>query len=178
MKHSPTRTPAVIAGVFTLIALSIALALTYWPNHSSPKSPPAMAQGVPGVQITRPGDGEVIKGTMVTVHVRPDNFKVMAPRAQNVPGEGHLHLRLNDGSPLEALSNGYVFTQIEAARHKLEVELVNHDHSPLNPPVRAVVRFQTVTPSMLDFSRPWPWILGASILAAGFLTYALARARR
>jgi hypothetical protein len=115
---------------------------------------------------------------MVTVNVRSENFRVMAPKAQNVPGEGHLHFRLNDGPPLEALSDSYVFTQIEAASHKLEVELTNHDHSALNPPVTAMVRFRTARPSMLDFSQPWPWILGVSILAAGFLMFGLIRARR
>lgn len=178
MKRLSRKAPALVAGVLALVAFSTA---TVWANRTAvfpEKSPRAAAQGTPSVQITKPKDGEVIKGTMVTVNVRSENFKVMAPKAQNVPGEGHLHFRLNDGPPLEAFSDSYVFTQIEAAKHKLEVELKNHDHSALNPPVMAVVRFETAKPPMLDFSRPWPWILGASILAAGFLTYALVRARR
>ena len=66
--------------------------------------------------------------------------------AEAGPGAGHYHVYLGDpgGKPLlvsaDASAVVKVPDDVNDGTHALRVQLRNHDHSPLDPPVEAVVR--------------------------------------
>ena len=63
-----------------------------------------------------------------------------------VPGSGHYHAYLGDtqGEPLLVSAEGSAILKVPAdvtdGTHSLRVQLRNHDHSPLDPPVETTVR--------------------------------------
>ena len=63
-----------------------------------------------------------------------------------VPGSGHYHAYLGDtrGEPLLVSAEGSAIVKVPAdvtdGTHSLRVQLRNHDHSPLDPPVETTVR--------------------------------------
>ena len=63
-----------------------------------------------------------------------------------VPGSGHYHVYLGDtqGEPLLVSAEGSAIVKVPAdvtdGTHSLRVQLRNHDHSPLDPPVETTVR--------------------------------------
>ena len=66
--------------------------------------------------------------------------------AEAVPGSGHYHVYLGkaQGEPLLVASDGSAIVKVPAdvtdGTHSLRVQLRNHDHSPLDPPVETTVR--------------------------------------
>ena len=62
------------------------------------------------------------------------------------PGSGHYHVYLGDaqGDPLLVSAEGSAIVKVPAdvtdGTHSLRVQLRNHDHSPLDPPVETTVR--------------------------------------
>ena len=63
-----------------------------------------------------------------------------------VPGSGHYHVYLGDaqGEPLLVSAEGSAIVKVPSdvtdGTHSLRVQLRNHDHSPLDPPVETTVR--------------------------------------
>jgi hypothetical protein len=124
---------------------------------------PAMAQET-DLTVTSPTDRATIKGTEVTVDFRVANFRLVpsaAPVEQagqhpeiNRPGEGHLHFML-DLQPLvvHEKAEPYTFRDLTPGEHRLMVELVSNDHSPLDPPVVRQIRFR-VEPATTGGSEP------------------------
>jgi hypothetical protein len=113
----------------------------------------AGAQG-PSITVTSPTAGEVLQGNEVAVSFTISGFNVIpstVPLAEagkrpeaNQPGEGHIHLML-DLQPVVVWERDepYTFTDVPPGEHQLMVELVNNDHSSLNPPVIQQIRFRT-----------------------------------
>ena len=62
------------------------------------------------------------------------------------PGAGHYHVHLGspDGEPLLVSAAASAVVKVPAdvtdGTHTLRIQLRNHDHSPLDPPVEATVR--------------------------------------
>jgi hypothetical protein len=116
-------------------------------------SSPAAAQQV-DLRVTAPQPGATIQGSDVTVTFEVAGFTVTTspvaveqagqqPQA-NRPGEGHVHLTLDLPPFVVHFANSpYTFRNVPPGEHVLMVELVNNDHSPLNPPVVRQVRFRT-----------------------------------
>lgn len=88
------------------------------------------------------------------VSVEVGNFTVIDKQGQpSVPGEGHLHYFLDvtapttQGQPAVTAPGTwtttadltYTFTNVGTGHHTVSVELVNNDHTPLNPPVVATM---------------------------------------
>jgi hypothetical protein len=89
------------------------------------------------------------------VMVEVSNFKLVdKPGEPNVAGEGHIHYFLDVDPPTEpgkpavtaagtygdTADTVYWWTDIGKGPHTFSVELVNNDHTPLNPPVIAQAR--------------------------------------
>ena len=66
--------------------------------------------------------------------------------SESGPGSGHYHVYLGspDGEPLLVSAEASTVVKVPAdvtdGTHTLRVQLRNHDHSPLDPPVEATVR--------------------------------------
>ncbi len=95
------------------------------------------------IKILKPADGEVIKGTDITIAIQTKNLVVK--KAGDAPeyGEGHFHISLDDGQYIMIFSNTYVLREVSPGEHELEVELRNNDHTAYNPPIEKKVRFTT-----------------------------------
>lgn len=114
----------------------------------------------PELDVTSPTDGSTIDGTNVTVTFDVSGISIvdspvpveqagLQPEA-NQPGEGHLHLMLDLGSLVVwTIAEPYTFTNVPPGEHQLMVEIVNNDHSSLDPPVVRQVRFRTSASQVL-----------------------------
>jgi hypothetical protein len=95
------------------------------------------------VAFTEPEDGSTVEAGDVTVSVTPENFEV--------PADGHVHLYIDvdeipttagkpafteDSSQYHAgPDTTYTWPDVDAGEHTFGVQLVNQDHTPLEPPV-------------------------------------------
>jgi hypothetical protein len=92
----------------------------------------------------------------ITVKVQVSNFKIVDKVGQpNAPGEGHINYFLDvnpptvpgqpavtaEGSFARGTATSYTWTNLYDGPHRLSVELVNNDETPLSPP--AIDRVQT-----------------------------------
>jgi hypothetical protein len=109
----------------------------------------------PDLTIVSPSNGSVLYGTQIAVDVQISNISLVNKLGQtNVAGEGHLHYFLDVQAPttpgVPAIPSGgsiwvatpntsYTFEHVEYGNHTIFVELVNNDHTPLNPPVVKMV---------------------------------------
>jgi plastocyanin len=140
-----------------LLSTLILLAFTGCQSNSKTTTSPAAS---PTLKIISPSGGVIPVPGDVTVTVEVSNFKVVDKQGQaNVPGEGHIHYYLDIDAPTtpgqpavppsgsiwaQVADTSYTFTNVAAGNHAISVELVNNDHTPLDPPV---VRKITVTVS-------------------------------
>jgi plastocyanin len=146
-------------------------------NDHTPLTPPVVATssvtvlqeiGPPNLVIALPRNGTTIASGNVSVTVQVSNFNVVAKQGEaNVQREGHLHFFLDVDAPTtpgqpaippsgsvwaQVADTSYTFTSVVPGTHTISVELVNNDHTPLDPPV---VRKITVTASA-EPSTPTP----------------------
>ncbi len=110
--------------------------------------------GMPNVTITMPENGSTVSVGNVTVEVNVTNFTVVEKLGQAaVPGEGHIHYYMDTAIPTEqgkpavpengsyavSTNTSYTWENVTAGMHNFSVQLVNNDHTPLDPPVTAIV---------------------------------------
>jgi plastocyanin len=140
-------------------------------NDHTPLNPPVIASvnilvmteiGPPNLVIVTPRDGDTLQAGDVMVMTQITNFNVVDKQGQvNVQHEGHLHFYLDTDAPTtqgqpaipasgvwtHVAAPNYTFTNVSAGIHTISVELVNNDHTPLNPPVvqKISVKVTTVT---------------------------------
>jgi len=110
------------------------------------------AEAGPGVSFASPEDGDTVDGPDVTLEVDVDDFDVVDKLGQPaVEGEGHIHYYMDvDDVPTEAgraavtgdertyhatADTTHTFEDVEPGEHTFAVQLVNNDHTPLEPPV-------------------------------------------
>ena len=141
-----------VKGIFSVIILVVALgAVLLGPAacaENPAKEPPGDDTGTT-IEIISPQDGATLPAGDITVTVQVTNFNVVDKQGQaNVPGEGHVHFYLDVAAPTTpgkpAIPEGgtwahvsgktYTFTNVPQGTHTIDVELVNNDHTPLNPP--------------------------------------------
>jgi hypothetical protein len=134
-----------------LITAILAVLLLAWPSASAVAAAPVLS-------VATPADGAIISDSSFTVTFHVANFQIVqstVPLAEagkhpevNRPGEGHLHFIL-DLQPLVTWyqDTPYTFTNVPPGEHQLMVEVVENDHSSLNPRVMQMIRI-TETPLM------------------------------
>ena len=117
---------------------------------------PEPAEGEPGsgpaLSIVTPENDSTIEAGDVDVEVDVDNFDVAKKLGEPaVQGEGHVHyyfdvdeLPTTPGKPAvtadaktyhAAATTSHTWKDVEAGEHTFGVQLVNNDHTPLEPPV-------------------------------------------
>ena len=108
----------------------------------------------PSVKIVIPSERSVAVGLhgggTVMVAVDVENFVLTdEPGLPNEPGEGHIHYFMDVPAPQEpgrpavtqkgtygdTADTAYYWPEPEYGTHTFSVELVNNDHTPLDPPV-------------------------------------------
>ena len=136
--HTPLASP---------VTASIAITVT----------PPAAG---PSLKILRPTPGASVPAGNLQVAIEVANFSIVAPGGAAVAGQGHVHYYLDVAIPTTpgipavtaavtyeaAPTNTATWPNVAAGTHTLGVQLVNNDHTPLNPPVTARVSI-LVTPT-------------------------------
>lgn len=135
-----------------------------------------LAALLPLVSIASPTPGQTVTGSKVPVSLAVVNFALVDYRTHPllVPGQGHVHLWLDQTdlskiSAVKATSNTYTFENVKPGNHTLVAELVNNDHSSLQPPVTTAVSFTTSAPG----PSPVTPLLTSSLLASALLLIAL-----
>ena len=113
---------------------------------------PAPAAVASTISITSPTNGASLPAGNIAVTIAVSNFSVVDKQGQaNVLGEGHIHYFLDVAAPTIAgvpavpasgtwahvATTTHTFNNVGKGSHKIAVELVNNDHTPLVPPVVA-----------------------------------------
>lgn len=139
-------------------------------NDHTPLSPPVVAEvevtvlpeiGPPKIVITEPKDSAIMPAGDITVSVQVANFNLVDKLGQAIaPREGHIHYFLDVEAPtipgkpattvpgtfVATSETSYTWKSIGSGAHILSVELVNNDHTPLEPPVVARVMVNVRAP--------------------------------
>lgn len=117
--------------------------------------------GSPQAMITAPKEGDLLPAGDVNVSVDVKSFNLTNKIGQaNVTGEGHIHYYMDvtaptiKGRPAITASGTYVPTaetshtwkNVKPGMHNFSIELVNNDHTPLNPPVTDKVTVMVQSP--------------------------------
>ncbi len=115
----------------------------------------------PRINISQPTNGKIVRTGNITVDTEVTNFNLTDKLGQpNVPGEGHIHYYMDypppttpgvpaippNGTVWAATANtSYTFTDVPVGIHNFSVELVNNDHTPLEPPATSSVQTFVIT---------------------------------
>jgi hypothetical protein len=99
----------------------------------------------PSIKILVPGDNPRVGLSgdgWCPVVVEVNNFKLVDKGEANIAGEGHIHYYLDTepdaaNSYADTIETTYYWPQVGKGQHTFLAELVNNDHTPLNPPVIA-----------------------------------------
>lgn len=152
------RLRAAIFGAFVLLAAcgtGEEPALQATPPADADESP-AAGDGEPVVTITEPESDATLEAGGVDIAVEVEGFSVVNKLGEApVEGEGHIHFyRDVDEIPTEpgkpavtddastyhaAATTSHTWEDVEAGEHTFAVQLVNNDHTPLEPPITAEV---------------------------------------
>ncbi len=153
-----------------LALLSIALGLamvscapepppTPTPTPTPAPTPTPTPTPSPTVEIVTPAEGAALPDGAVTVTINVTEFTIVDALGQpNVAGEGHIHYYMNadppttPGAPAVSEPGTYAATpelshtwqNVPAGTHTFAVQLVNNDHTPLEPPVTAIMSVDVV----------------------------------
>lgn len=147
---------------FLALAACALLAITACGTNETPT-----LEGTPGadespaateaaVSITEPAEGSTVEAGDVKVTVAPEGFEVVNKLGQDpVDGEGHIHFYIDveeipttPGQPAvtadastyhAAATTTYTWPDVEAGEQTFAAQLVNNNHTPLEPPVTAEV---------------------------------------
>jgi plastocyanin len=128
-------------------------------NDHTPLSPPVVETssilvipeiGPPSLVILSPRDNSIVDGGDVTVSAQASNFNLVDKLGQAIADrEGHLHYFMDVDAPTAAgqpavtakgtyaatAADSYTWKNVPPGMHTFSVELINNDHTPLNPPV-------------------------------------------
>lgn len=105
-------------------------------DPSTPKGPPALG-------IVAPADGATVCGSPLHVELDVRNFDLVEPgdeEGELPEGAGHVDLTLN-GQVVNMTAETAFDLDVEPGEYQLRAELVNADHSAIEPYVGSTVYF-------------------------------------
>lgn len=152
--------PAILAAAVGIVAIAGCSEESTPPRSAETRSPATAAQD----EAT--ADRKDAAASPITIAVTADKTHAVQPNdeirievtvegfaldgasigAEPEPGAGHYHVYLGDpdGEPLLVSADPSAVVKVPAdvtdGTHSLRVQLRNHDHSPLDPPVEATAR--------------------------------------
>lgn len=107
-----------------------------------------VSAGSPWLEVVSPAPGATVAphpqlGSIVIVQLKVKDFKLTDFTKAAMPKmEGHIHIQLDDQAYNTHISDSvWVFGGVKPGMHTLTVELVNNNHTPLNPAVKQTVTF-------------------------------------
>jgi plastocyanin len=142
----PTTTTATSTTATSLPPTTTLPSITTATTTATPTQPSAG----PAIRITEPGSGNKFGIGNLTVTVEVSNFTIVNQLGKsNSAGQGHIHYFMDvdaptaTGQPAVSAAGTYAaladtsftWTNVGGGSHTFSVELVNNDHTPLNPPV-------------------------------------------
>ena len=152
-----TFTPAILAGVIVLATMAGCGEEGSTPESGDAKS--ATEASAPAAESSDSGSPIVLDvaadkthavqpGDEIRITVSVEGFVLDGASigAEAVPGTGHYHAYLgsSEGEPLLVSANASAVVKVPDdvtdGTHSLRIELRNHDHSPLSPPIETTVR--------------------------------------
>ena len=102
----------------------------------------------PILEVVTPSEGQTIYGNKVPILFSVENFQLVDYQTNKLlqAGQGHIHLWLDDSNPtpesaVKLTSDEFTFSDVAYGNHTLRTELVNNNHTSLNPPVVMTVSF-------------------------------------
>lgn len=154
------RTLSVAIGMIAVFLLAAACSQAgYAPSSgSTPVSGSTSSLGaVPSVRITAPAEGATVAAGDLQISIVVSNFEAVNKLgAAKSAGEGHVHFFVDvsaiptapgkpavsaEGTYHAVATTSYTITNVGPGNHTIAAELVNNDHTPLEPPVVAKVSF-------------------------------------
>jgi plastocyanin len=136
--------------------------------------------GTPTIAITSPLDGAMIPAGNITVTIQAINFSIVDKQGQpSIPGQGHVHFYM-DVSPIptdptklaiptnasaawaHVSGNTYTFTNVPPGMHTFTVQLVNNDHTPVQPSAIAIVMVTVAGPTTTNPTTTLPTAIPTS----------------
>jgi hypothetical protein len=104
----------------------------------------------PAVAILNPSEGQMIYGDYLDLNISVSDFTLSDDfGGGNVPGEGHWHLYINGELKGMYADEDLRLEDLPQGDHLIEVELVNNDHTPLDPQVIASVNVSVMYPEIM-----------------------------
>ncbi|MFW6150969.1 MAG: plastocyanin/azurin family copper-binding protein [Chloroflexota bacterium] len=122
-----------------------------------------MLEPGPSVEIASPQPGASPETNQVTVEIEVSNFSVVDKLGEEpVAGEGHVHFYMDveiptspgepavtgEGTYAVSTENSHTWTDVSPGQHTFSVQLVNNNHSPLEPPVVDSVQVTVEEPAV------------------------------
>ncbi len=101
--------------------------------------------------IVSPEDGSTVEGGQVSVKIDIQNLELVdfKENTTNVEGQGHVHVWLDQDTSNPLIASKLIegdtltFNDVPAGEHTLTVQLVNNDHTPIQPEVKQEIHFTT-----------------------------------
>ncbi|MCR4324082.1 MAG: hypothetical protein NUV69_00135 [Candidatus Curtissbacteria bacterium] len=128
------KTIALTLGAFTLLTTSTVIAQT----------------NAPVLKVVTPADSQTIYGNRIPVLISTENFEIVdyQQNATVKRGQGHIHLWLDDQNPtkesaVKLTSDSFTYSDVPYGDHTLRAELVNNNHTSLNPPEVVTIKFKS-----------------------------------
>jgi plastocyanin len=152
MKRGVTVALATIIIVVIVIAAAVVLSM----NGTNKTNAPALS-------IVAPASGASVAGPNITVTVSVQNFNIVNKFGQaSVSGEGHIHYFLDvvppttpnvdaftaAGTYAASAATSHAWTNLSLGVHMFSAELVNNNHTPLQPAVVAFINVTVTAPPL------------------------------
>lgn len=113
-------------------------------NASTPVRTTALGSvATPNITILSPANNATGSSFNMVVSVANFELKPVPTTPGKVAGQGHIHYLVDGKNPegeYATHQRNYTFSDLAPGNHTLRAELVNHDHTPLDPPVFAEIR--------------------------------------
>ncbi len=161
-----TETTAPLTSTTTPLPSTTSTPTTIPPSTTTTTTPPGLP---PNISILSPQDDEQVWTGNLTISVQVINFNLVDRLGQPAsPGEGHIHYFFDVKAPATpgqpattapgtfaaTTSTSHTWNIVARGIHLLSVELVNNDHTSLDPPVVTSVAVDAEILPQLEIREP------------------------
>lgn len=105
---------------------------------------------VPTLKAVTPSEAQTVYSQRIPVLLATENFQLLDYQQYktNTRGQGHIHLWLDESNPTadsakQIFTESFTYSDVPFGEHTLRAELVNNNHTSLNPPVVTTVKFKS-----------------------------------